>query len=271
MGPQRSVEYGELLDACVAGAQIAAEYIRQRAVAARTLRWDEKQRADYVSEVDTRAEELIGEVLRQRFPDATVVGEELSPKGGGPASLTFVVDPLDGTTNFLHGYPVYAVSIAALLRDELAAAAVLDVTRDELFTATRGAGARCNGTPIRVSAVAEPGHALVGTGFPFKHRDLFDRYLAQLSVVMRSAAGIRRAGSAALDLCAVAAGRFDAFWELRLAPWDMAAGILLVREAGGLVTDLEGRALAPRHGPVVASNGLLHSWLLEVLDVPDAN
>jgi myo-inositol-1(or 4)-monophosphatase len=257
--------YQELQGACAAAVRRAGQYI-QEAVRAGSVRWDEKQRADYVSEVDTRAEELIREVLLERFPGCEVLGEELSPPNQ-PLSgeLTFVVDPLDGTTNFLHRYPVYAVSVAALLGGQLVAAAVLDVPRDELFTAAQGGGAQCNGVPVRVSSVAEASHALVGTGFPFKHRDLFDRYHAQLARVMRAAAGIRRAGSAALDLCAVAAGRFDAFWELRLAPWDMAAGILLIREAGGLVSDLEGRPLEPRHGEVVASNGLLHSWLLELL------
>jgi myo-inositol-1(or 4)-monophosphatase len=146
---------------------------------------------------------------------------------------------------------------------ELRAGVVLDVTRDELFTATKGRGAQRNGVPISVSTVDEPSRALIGTGFPFKHRDLIAPYVRQLPGVMASTAGIRRAGSAALDLAAVACGRFDAFWELMLAPWDMAAGALIVREAGGIVTDLTGAPARVAHGPLVCGNPYIHRWLLD--------
>jgi myo-inositol-1(or 4)-monophosphatase len=257
-----------LRDAAIAAARLAAAFIREQGLhdGLSRLAWREKQSADFVSDVDTGAEERIRDALTERFREASFVGEELSPQAATDAGLVFVVDPLDGTTNFLHGYPVYAVSIGAVDDGALEAGVILDVPRDELYTATRQGGSFLDGRRITVSSVSDPRQALLGTGFPFKHRDLFDRYEDQLGRVMRAAAGIRRAGSAALDLAAVAAGRFDAFWELRLAPWDIAAGLLLVREAGGRVTDVGGADIAPAHTPVVASNGLLHDWLLAQLE-----
>ena len=211
-----------------------------------------------------RTEEALGAVIRERHPEAAVLAEELSPKAEG-ADLTFIADPLDGTTNFLHGFPWYAVSIAARAGDALVAGAVLNVANGDLFTAARGAGARRNGQPIHVSAVNEPARALIGTGFPFKNPEHLPRYQEQFARVMKATSGIRRAGSAALDLADVAAGRFDGFWELYLAPWDIAAGILLVREAGGVVTDLSGKKRDLESGAVVAGNPALHAWLLKQL------
>jgi myo-inositol-1(or 4)-monophosphatase len=269
MSSQRARDAREtlLLDACVAAVRTAGDFIVTQGTArtAGTLDWRAKQRADFVSEVDTGAEARIRDVLTARVPDAIILGEELSPGAGTDGETVFIVDPLDGTTNFLHGYPQYAVSIGAVHQGELAAGAVLDVPRGTLYVARRGAGAFRDGEPIRVSTVSDPARALVGTGFPFKHLDRLEEYLRQFTRVTRSAAGIRRAGSAALDLVDVACGRFEGFWELRLAPWDIAAGLLLVREAGGRVTDLRGADAQPAHGEVVASNKLLHEWLLDVL------
>ena len=250
-----------LLATCVAAAIRAGDVIRAAAARLPEIEWEVKGPADYVSEVDRAAEAALGEVIRERHPDAVLVAEEGTP-GADRAALTFVADPLDGTTNFLHGFPWYAVSIGALVEGELAAGAVLNVANGELFTAARGAGARRNGQPIAVSRITEPSRALLGTGFPFKHREGFAPFLAALPAIMESTAGIRRPGSAALDLCDVACGRFEAFWEFRLAPWDVAAGILLVREAGGLVTDLEGAPAPVAHGPIVAGNPAMHAWLL---------
>ena len=255
----------ELLASSLAAAVRAVEVIRARATDLGTITWEEKSPADFVSEVDHAAEQIIGEVLVGRHPGATIVGEELSPAVRAPDGLAFVVDPLDGTTNFLHGYPAYAVSIAALVNGDAAAGVVLNAVTGELFTATLGGGARRNGQPISVSRIAEPSRALIGTGFPFKHPDLIDPYMKQLPLVLQGTAGVRRAGSAALDLADVACGRFDAFWELRLAAWDIAAGLLLVREAGGLVTDLEGRPAPVAHGPIVAGNPTMHRWLLDTI------
>jgi myo-inositol-1(or 4)-monophosphatase len=175
------------------------------------------------------------------------------------------VDPLDGTTNFLHGYPEYAVSIAVHVDGRPAAGVVVNVAHDEWFTAVAGEGAKRNGAPIRVSTIDNPSRALVGTGFPFKNHELLPWYARQFDAVTRATAGIRRAGSAALDLCDVACGRFEAFWELVLSPWDFAAGALIVREAGGLVTDDAGHPLALRASAVVAGNPAMHAWLRQAL------
>ena len=231
-----------------------------------SLAWEEKSPSDFVSAVDRAAELRIAAALDQLLPDAHLVGEEGSPDLARlDDGIVVVADPLDGTTNFLHGFPAYAVSIGVLVDGTLRAGAILDVTRDELFTATAGGGSACNGTPIRVSRIETPARALIGTGFPFKHRHLIEPYVRQFPGVMAATAGIRRAGSAALDLAAVACGRFDAFWELMLAPWDVAAGFLIVREAGGIVTDLAGDAAKVGAGPVVAGNPAMHRWLLDHL------
>lgn len=250
-----------LLATCVAAAIRAGEVIRGAAAALADVRWEVKGPADYVSDVDRAAERALGDVIHERHPEAVLIAEEGTP-GAESAALTFVADPLDGTTNFLHGFPWYAVSIGALVEGELAAAAVLNVANGELFTAVRNGGARRNGQPISVSKITEPARALVGTGFPFKHREGFAPFLRVLPAIMEATAGVRRPGSAALDLCDVACGRFEAFWEFRLAPWDVAAGILLVREAGGLVTDLDGKPAPVAHGPIVAGNPGMHAWLL---------
>ena len=267
MASQRvsSVRATELLDACVAAARVAADFIRERSADRSGLNIREKQAADFVSEVDTGAEARIREVLDRLVPGAAIVGEEMSPTASTAGETVFVVDPLDGTTNFLHGFPAYSVSIGALSDGEMIAAVVLNIPHGDMFTATAGGGAFCDGKPIRVSTIDTSRRALIGTGFPFKNLEFLDRYARQFESVTRARSGIRRVGSAALDLAWVAAGKFDGFWENRLAPWDIAAGLLLVREAGGRVTDLEGRDISPAHTAVVASNGLLHEWLLDSL------
>lgn len=257
-----------LLATCVAAAVKGADAVRSHAQHLSDLEWEEKARADYVSAADRDSETAIRAIIRARHDDAVVLGEELSPDVAAETmtkGLVFVVDPLDGTTNFLHGFPWYAVSIAALLDGELAAGVVLNIATGELFTAVSGGGARRNGQPIRVSKIEEPLKALVGTGFPFKHADQVDGYLRGFGEAMRQAAGVRRAGSAALDLADVAAGRYEAFWELMLAPWDVAAGILLVREAGGVVTDLTGAPAPVAHTAIVAGNEKMHAWLMELI------
>ena len=254
-----------LLEAAVAAARVSAEYIRSREADRAQLEIREKQTADFVSDVDTGAETRIREVIDRMVPGSFVVGEEMSPTASTAGDTVFVVDPLDGTTNFLHGFPAYAVSIGAMSDGVVVAGVVLNIPHGDLYTATLGGGAFHNGEAIHVSSVSKPNRALVGTGFPFKNLEFIDRYVAQFERITRAQSGIRRAGSAALDLAWLAAGKFDAFWELRLAPWDIAAGLLLVREAGGRVTDLDGRDIDPVTGPVVGSNGLLHSWLLQSL------
>jgi myo-inositol-1(or 4)-monophosphatase len=226
--------------------------------------WTEKARADFASETDRTAERLIAEVLGE-VPGSSILGEELTPSAGRDADVVWIVDPLDGTTNYLHGYPQYAVSIGCVVRGALCVGVVHDVARDLVYHAEAGRGAWCGDARLRVSSVTDPKHALVGTGFPFKHQDEIERYMRQLSAVLRGAAGARRAGSAALDLADVAAGRFDAFWEQALAPWDVAAGVLLVREAGGVVTTLDGEDDVLDGRSIVAGNPVMQRWLLELL------
>jgi myo-inositol-1(or 4)-monophosphatase len=205
-------------------------------------RWSEKGRSDFVTEVDIESERVIVETIRERFPDHAFLAEEGSGNPGTVSvgfSMRWIVDPLDGTTNWLHGYPEYAVSIAAEDGEGLRAGVVLNSATGELFEAVRGEGARRDGRPIQVSGLDDLDLALIGTGFPFKKLNVLPAYLETLSRVLRATAGIRRAGAAALDLCDLACGRLDAFWEYWLMPWDVAAGALVVREAGGVFEPLE--------------------------------
>jgi myo-inositol-1(or 4)-monophosphatase len=259
-------ERSQLLDIAVRAAHEAAAIIRARARDAAGIEWRVKSPADFVSEVDTAAEHAIRERIARDAPGAVVVGEEISPDEAVSAGLTFIADPLDGTTNFLHGFPSYAVSVGVLVEGALVAGAIVDVPMNETYTATLGAGARRDAEPIRVSRIDEPGRALIGTGFPFKSIVGLEMYQRQFAAITRATAGIRRPGSAALDLAHVAAGRFDGFWELTLSPWDFAAGMILVREAGGVITDLAGRAPAFTASSIVAGNRPMHAWLLKTLD-----
>jgi myo-inositol-1(or 4)-monophosphatase len=249
------------LEAAHAGARVIRDATAQR----EKLVWETKGRSDFVSEVDKASERAIGDVIRRRLPTATILGEELSPDVITSKGIVVIADPLDGTTNFLHGYPEYSVSIAIASNGELCAGVVLNVARAEEFAASKGGGAFMDGKRIHVSNLREPGRALIGTGFPFKSLDKLPEYLDQFSLVMRGTAGIRRAGSAALDLSDVACGRFDAFWELVLAPWDVAAGILMVQEAGGIVTNLNGDPPSLTAGSFVAGNPAMHTWLLQTV------
>ena len=259
-----------LLATCVAAAVRAADVVRAAAETLKEIHWEVKGPSDFVSRVDRDAEAALADVIAQRHPDAVLIAEENSPKAK-PGALTFIADPLDGTTNFLHGFPWYAVSIGVLLDGQHAAGVVLNVANGDLFTAARGSGARRNGQPIHVSTIEDPARALLGTGFPFKHREGVGPYLKVLPKLMETAAGLRRAGAASLDLCDVACGRYDAFWEYQLAPWDVAAGILIIHEAGGIVTDLDGNPPPLTHGPIVAGNPKMHVWLLEQLQAGNRN
>ncbi|MDZ7824753.1 MAG: inositol monophosphatase family protein [Gammaproteobacteria bacterium] len=230
------------------------------------LKVEEKQRNDLVSEVDRAAESAIVEILHKAFPDHSIIGEESGRVVTGKSDYTWIIDPLDGTTNFLHGIPHFAVSIGCTLKGRLEHAVVLDPLRDEAFIASRGKGAQLNDKRIRVTRRQHLEQAVVGTGIPFRDvNDHLSAYMAQLEAVTRRARGVRRAGSAALDLAYVAAGRFDAFWEIGLKPWDMAAGALLVTEAGGLVSDFEGGPGFMDSGNIVCGNPKCFKELLQTI------
>jgi myo-inositol-1(or 4)-monophosphatase len=240
----------------------AASYIRTVERPADPSGWTSKSARDFVTEVDRTAERMIAELVLAAEPDAQIVGEELSPKVV-TQGLVWIVDPLDGTTNFLHDFPSYAVSIAAAVDGVLEVGVVHHVTQNEVYTASRGAGAWVGSRRLKVSAIENPGFALIGTGFPFKDESRLEEYQVQFGRVAVAASGIRRPGSAALDLAEVAAGRFDGFWEQHLSAWDVAAGSLLIREAGGAVTDFTGRDIGIEHTGVVAGNPAIHRWLLD--------
>lgn len=258
------------LQAAQSAARDAASYIKERATHRDSIRWESKSRTDFVSEVDRGAESRIRARLAELVPGINFTGEEMSPDGSIDSGLVAVIDPLDGTTNFLHGYPAYCVSICIALNGEPVVGVVHDVARGGVYSAVAGQGAFLDGERLSVSGITDPDRVLLGTGIPFHDTSRADEYLVQLRRLMPLISGVRRAGSAALDLCDVASGRFDGFWEQFLHPWDFAAGILLVREAGGTVTNPDGTAKKLLAGPVVASNSLLHKWLLHQLE-PAAN
>ncbi len=254
-----------LLATCVAAAARSADVIREGATRRSSLVWETKSAVDFVSEVDLASEAALAEVIAGRHPDATLLAEEGSPNASATSGLVFVADPLDGTTNFLHGVPWYAVSIAALVDGVTQAGAIINVATGELYSATLGGGARRAGEPMKVSGTTEPARALIATGFPFVREAEIAPFLAMIPPVMRATAGLRRAGAAALDLADVACGRYDAYFEMRVLAWDLAAGALMVREAGGIVTTLDGADCPVAETSILAGNPSMHAWLLETL------
>lgn len=228
------------------------------------VRVDKKGAIDIVTEVDLEVERMFRGMVAERFPDHDVLAEELGGESTG-ASHRWVFDPLDGTTNYAHGLPIFCASLALEIDGEAAVAAVYDPTRQELFTAERGVGAWLNGEPLRVSATDTLLDALLVTGFPYRVQEEPRRYLALFEAFIMRARAVRRLGSAAIDLCYVAAGRMDGFWEEHLNPWDTRAGALIVEEAGGRVTGMDGGAWVPSDGHVLASNGALHEAMLAIV------
>jgi len=225
-----------------------------------------KRLNDFVTKVDHAAEEAIIDTVRKAYPDHAVLAEE-SGLTTGRAEYQWIIDPLDGTTNFIHGFPQYCVSIAIRHRDALAHGVIYDPVKNELFTASKGRGAYLNDRRIRVSKCIRLADALVGTGFPFKELNRINVYVQQMRNLMAKSAGVRRAGAAALDLAYVACGRLDAFWELGLSPWDMAAGALMIQEAGGLVGDLRGESSYLESGEICAATPKIFPVLVEALAV----
>ena len=224
-----------------------------------------KGRNDFVSEVDRMAEEDIIRTIRKSYPDHAFLAEESGEQG--QAEYTWIIDPLDGTTNFLHGFPVFAVSIAVMHAGRIEHGVIYDPMRQELFTASRGGGALLDGRKIRVSQTRNLPEALIGTGFPYKPgSEWLEPYVGMLTDAMRETAGVRRPGAAALDLAYVASGRLDGFWEIGLNLWDIAAGALMIQEAGGMVGDLTGGEGWQKNGNVAAGNPRIYAALLKLIE-----
>lgn len=254
-----------MLNIAIRAARKAGDIIARSCDQLEKLKVTTKSNNDYVSEVDQRAEQAIIETILKAYPDHSILAEESGSHSGN--DYVWIIDPLDGTTNFLRGIPQYAVSIALSHKGKLQQSVVYDPIKQELFTASRGEGAQLNNKRIRVSQCKGIEGALLGTGIPFRegHLDILDDYLGMMQALIPGSAGIRRAGSAALDLAYVAAGRFDGFWEYDLNQWDMAAGILLVEEAGGLVSDFKGGFDYLASGNIIAASPRLFKEMLKII------
>jgi myo-inositol-1(or 4)-monophosphatase len=252
-----------LLHIAVTAARAAGNFILRHLDRVDAVQVERKNaRNDFVSHVDRGAEAEIVRHIRKAYPEHAILAEESGAQGAH--EVRWIIDPLDGTTNFLHGLPHFAVSIAVQVKGQLAHAAIYAPCTNDLYVASRGAGSQLNSRRIRVTQVVDPAAALIGTGVPIR-AELLDRYLPMLRAVAQRTAGVRRAGSAALDLAYLAAGRLDGFWELGLKPWDMAAGLLLVQEAGGLVAELDGQEDPLATGNLIAAGPKLHPQLAQWL------
>ena len=255
-----------MLNIATRAARAAGAIINRAALDLDVLKVAAKGTNDFVTEVDRAAEQAIIQVLLDAYPDHGILAEESGREHGSKHSdYLWIIDPLDGTTNFIHGLPVYAVSIALSFRGKMEQAVVYDPTRNDLFYASKGRGAFLNDRRLRVSKRTRLADALVGTGFPFRRGDNFKRYLKMFEEVMPHCAGLRRPGAAALDLCYVAAGWYDGFFETGLSPWDVAAGSLMITEAGGLVGNFTGEADFLHQRELVAGNPRIYAQLVQLL------
>jgi myo-inositol-1(or 4)-monophosphatase len=252
------------LSIAVKAARNAAAIINRASLDLGSLKVRSKTYNDYVSEVDHAAERVIIETLLDAYPDHSILAEESGEQGADAENL-WIIDPLDGTTNFLHGFPQYCISIALQHRGQITQAVIYDPNRNDLFTATKGRGAFLNDRRIRVSSRAKLQESIIGTGFPFRDFAHLDTYVAMFKDMIKKTSGLRRPGSAALDLAYVAAGWYDGFWEIGLSKWDIAAGALLVSEAGGLVGDFEGNETWLETGNIVAANPKVFAQMLQTL------
>ncbi len=253
-----------MLNIAIRAARNAGDLIQRSSENINQLTINKKSSNDFVSEVDRMAEHEIIKVITQAYPDHSIRAEESGDHKGN--DYTWVIDPLDGTTNFLHGYPQYAVSIALKHKNKIEVGVVYDPLRDELFCAENGGGATLNNRRIRASKQTDLSSALIGTGFPFKYPQHLNAYLSMFKALTPTTAGIRRAGSAALDLAYLAAGRLDGFWEIGLKEWDMAAGILIVQEAGGVVTDFSFNDKFLQSGNIICGNPKMHQAIYQAIE-----
>ena len=255
-----------MLNIAVRAARSAGSIINRAALDLDVLKVASKGTNDFVTEVDQAAEEAIISTLLEAYPGHAILAEESGRQRGSKHSdYLWIIDPLDGTTNFIHGFPVYAVSIALAFRGKVEQAVVYDPTRNDLFYASKGKGAYLNDRRLRVSKRTRMSDALIGTGFPFRKGDNFKRYMKMFEEVMQNCAGMRRPGAAALDLCYVAAGWYDGFFETGLSPWDVAAGSLMITEAGGLVGNFTGEADFLYQREVVAGSPRIYGQLVQTL------
>jgi myo-inositol-1(or 4)-monophosphatase len=253
-----------MVNIAVRAARRAGEIMVRHLNQLEALKVVEKSRNEFVSQVDQAAEAAIIEVIRDHYPEHAILAEESG--AAGEHEYQWIIDPLDGTTNYLHGFPQFSVSIGVMRKGELEHGVVYDPLRQEIFSASRGQGAQLDGRRIRVSKRTTIQQSLVGTGFPYRANLVhLERYLNMLRVVMQESAGVRRPGSAALDLCYVAAGRVDAFFELGLSKWDIAAGALIIREAGGRISDFHGGDGYLESGNVIAGNPKTYAALSKLL------
>ena len=253
-----------MVNIAVRAARQAGEIMIRHLNRLESLEVSEKNRNEYVTEIDRMAEDIIVEVIHDHYPDHSILGEERGQQGSH--EFQWVIDPLDGTTNFIHGFPVFSVSIAVMHNDQLEHGVVYDPLRQEIFSATRGQGAQLDGRKIRVSRRPSLQHSLIATGFPYRsNKQYLDQYLEMLKAVISVSAGIRRPGSAALDLCYVASGRVDGFWEIGLNIWDIAAGALIIKEAGGRISDFRGSDGYLLSGNVVAGNPKVYAAMSKLL------
>lgn len=254
-----------MLNIAVKAARRAGALINRASFDVGGLTVTRKRHNDYVTEVDHAAERAILDVLTEAYPNHGILAEESGATGSSSSEYQWVIDPLDGTTNFMHGVPQYAVSIALLHREVITQAVVYDPARNELYTASRGRGAYMNDRRLRVSKTATLKDGLISTGFPFRDLANLDNYMAMFRAVTEHSSGVRRPGAAALDLAWVASGRFDGFWEMGLAAWDLAAGALLITEAGGMIADVDGSDGYLTSGNVVCGNPKVFAELLKVV------
>jgi myo-inositol-1(or 4)-monophosphatase len=255
-----------MLNIAIRAARAAGAIINRASLDLDVLKVATKGTNDFVTEVDQAAEQAIISTLLDAYPEHGILAEESGRQHGNKHSdFLWIIDPLDGTTNFIHGFPVYAVSIALSFRGKIEQAVVYDPSRNDLFYASKGRGAFLNDRRLRVSRRTRMGDAMIGTGFPFRKGDNFKRYLKMFEEVMQHCAGVRRPGAAALDLCYVAAGWYDGFFETGLSPWDVAAGSLMITEAGGLVGNFTGEADFLHQREVVAGNPKIYAQLVKTL------
>jgi myo-inositol-1(or 4)-monophosphatase len=253
-----------MVNIAVRAARQAGEIMIRHLNRLESLEVTEKNRNEYVTEIDRMAEDIIVEVIHDHYPEHSILGEERGQQGDH--EFQWIIDPLDGTTNFIHGFPVFSVSIAVMHNGQLEHGVVYDPLRQEIFSASRGQGAQLDGRKIRVSRRPSMQHSLIATGFPYRENKRYlDQYLEMLKAIISVSAGIRRPGSAALDLCYVASGRVDGFWELGLNIWDIAAGAIIIKEAGGRISDFDGSDGYLQSGNIVAGNPKIYAAMSKLL------